>query len=228
MFDYNRGYAQDIESSGVMDIFRLPKFAYYFYSSQKELDSTNPVLFIANYWNDPEYNDVKIYSNCNEVELWLNDNLIERRQPDTDRNSTNLAHPPFTFKNVPYQKGKLLAKGYANGKQIAETSRSTSSTPANIEISIDVSNKPMQTNCNDVVFLYAKITDKDGNYVPSATNKVTFKIEGDAELIGDNPAISEAGVASILLKVGSTVSNIKITASSENLETQSTLVNVEN
>ena len=223
MFDYNRGYAPDIESSGVLDIFRLPKFAYYFYSSQKAFNKENPVLFIANYWNDPAFNDVKIYSNCDEVELWLNDILIERRQPDTDENATNLLHPPFTFKNIIYQKGKLTAKGYVNSELVFETSRSTPESPAKIELSIDESEKPIQTNSNDVVFVYAKITDANGNYVPTASNKILFKIEGDAELIGDNPVISEAGIASILLKVGKTKGDILISAYSEDLKLESLL-----
>lgn len=226
MYDYNRGYASDLESSGVMDIFRLPKFAYYFYSSQQELNKENPVLFIANYWNDSSFNDVKIYSNCDEVELWLNDKLIERRKPDTNRNSTNLKHPPFTFDEVVYQKGKLTAKGFVNGKQIAETSVSTPEAPAKIELLVDESSMPLQANCNDVVFVYAKVLDTNGNYVPSVTNKIKFSIEGDAELIGGNPSISEAGIATILLKVGKTKGDIKITAFSEALDTNSIIVSV--
>lgn len=229
MFDYNRGYAPDIESSGIMDIFRLPKFAYYFYNSQQALDIENPVLFIANYWNDLNYNDVKIYSNCDEVELWLNNELIGKQKPDTDRNSTNLRHPPFTFKNVPYQSGKLMAKGYVNGKQITETTRETSGKPSTLELSIDESNKPLQANSNDVVFLYAKVVDANGNYVPSADNKITFEIvAGDAKLIGDNPVISEAGIASILLKVDNISELIKIKVSSEKLKTNSITIKMKN
>ena len=218
MFDYNRGYAPDIESSGIMDIFRLPKFAYYFYRSQKELSTSDTVLFIANYWNDPNFTDIKVYGNCDEVELWLNNKLIEKRQPDTDRNSTNLQHPPFTFKNVPYQSGELKAKAFCKGKFVAETVRNTPGSPVKIQLSIDESNKLLQANCNDVVFVYATIADEQGNYVPSANHEVTFKTEGDAELIGDNPVKCEAGIATILLKAGKKVDKLKISVSSDGLK----------
>ena len=215
MYDYKRGYAPDIESSGIMDIFRLPKFAYYFYQSQAK--KAEPMIFISNYWNDASFKDVKIYSNCDEVELSLNGKVVARQKPDHDRNSTNLAHPPFSFKIAKYVPGKLEAKGFIAGKEVAKTERKTPGAPAKIMLSIDSSGKELQAGKNDVVFCYASVTDADGTVIPDDKRAVKFTIEGNAELVGDNPRNAEAGISTILLQAGKKQGVLRIKATAEGL-----------
>ena len=98
MYDYNRGYAPDVESSGCMDLFRLPKFSYHFFRSQRP-PAAGPVVFIASHWMPGSAEEVRVFSNCEEVALSLDGRLLERRRPDRDRISTRLPHPPLAFQD---------------------------------------------------------------------------------------------------------------------------------
>ena len=215
IFDYKRGYAPDIESSGVMDIFRLPKFACYFFQSQAE--KAEPMIFIANYWNDPKFTNVKVYSNCDEVELSLNGKIIARQKPDKDRNSDNLRHPPFSFKITGFVSGKLEAKGLIGGKEMVKTERNSPKTAVKIILSVDLSGKELQAGKNDVVFVYGSVVDSEGTVIPDDKRAIKFSVEGDAEFIGDNPRNAEAGISTILLEAGLTSGNILIKATAEGL-----------
>ena len=217
MFDYNRGYAPDIESSGVMDIFRLPKFSAWFYRSQKDLSSGDTVLFIANYWDDPGFTDVKIFSNCDKVELWLNDSLIASKNPDRDIYSTELEHPPFTFDNLEFVPGKLEARGIVNGKTVINTTRNTPGRAELIALDVDYSGKNVDGTRQDVVFVYASLEDNKGMVLNKADNLILFSLEGDGELIGDNPARAEAGIATILYRTNGNSRSASIIAESEEL-----------
>lgn len=222
MFDYNRGYAPDLEASGIRDIFRIPKFANYFYQSQggPNLDEAatfgKPMIFIANYWSDPAYKTIKVYSNTDEVELFLNANSLGLQRPDSNRVSTHLEHPPFTFEPEDFEPGTLRAVGYIDGKEVVEATRTTPGQPSGIELEIDSSGKPLAAGEKDVVFVYANIVDENGITVPDATHPIQFSVEGDAELIGQNPIHAEAGTATILLRAGRSPGEIVIHANVEN------------
>ncbi len=223
MFDYKRGYAPDIESSGIMDIFRLPKFVYYFYQSQRDASEGKPMLFIASYWNDAATKSVKIYSNGEQVELFLIGNCFGKQSPDTGNMNNNLKHPPFTF-NVAYQPGALTAKGYIKGKLVNTTKCKTPETPYAIKLTTDYSGKKLVAGKNDMVFVYATVVDKNGTVVPEAKDIIKLNTAGNAEVIGNNEVAAEAGIAAFLIKAGTKPGKIQLSASAKGLKLAGELV----
>lgn len=226
MFDYNRGYSDDLESSGISDIFRIPKFAYSFYQSQRDanviLDSkltSGPMVTIANNWTENSPLDVTVYSNCDAVALYLNDVLVAKQKPSINSNSDQLKHPPFIFKLDKFISGTLRAEGFIGGKKVVSNVVKTPESPSKIELVYDISSMPINPDFPDMIFVYAKITDANGTVIPTATNEVTFSLtEGNAELIGENPVKAEAGIATIILKTRNLKNPVKVMAKSENLQ----------
>ncbi len=206
MFDYSRGYAEDIEASGVMDIFRLPKFAYWFFRSQRDAGElvagtpAGPMVFLATFWTTASPLDVRVFSNCEEVSLSLNDKLLERRRPDADRTTTKLPHAPFTFRLDRFQAGTLRATGYIGGREVARDERRTPGQADRLRLRFDLSGRPFAACGKDAVFCYADLLDGTGTVVPDAAHPVFFGTVGDVRLVGRNPILSEAGVAAILLE----------------------------
>jgi len=206
MYDYNRGYAPDLESSGCADIFRLPKFSYHFFRSQRSASQLVPgaasgaMVFIASYWTAASAPEVRVFSNCDEVALYRDGELIDRREPDRDRISTRLAHPPFTFHTGGFQPGTLEAVGYLAGRPAA---RHVVRTPGPVEaltLAVDLAGRPPDLDSRDPVFCHASLRDANGTLVPDAWENVAFGAVGGATLVGDNPFSSDAGIASILLQ----------------------------
>jgi beta-galactosidase len=209
MYDYNRGYAPDIESSGCMDIFRLPKFSHAFFRSQRPPDEdlheaeSGPMLFIASYWKPDSNLNVRVFSNCEEVALYLDGELVARRRPDTGRMSTNLAHPPFTFGLGGFRPGRLEAIGYIDGQEAARHAVRTPGIVERLDLRLDESGRAFAVDGKDVAFLHAELKDAVGTTIPDAWENVFFGATGDITLVGTNPFSSDAGIASILVQAES-------------------------
>ena len=217
MFDYNRGYHDNIEKSGVMDLFRLPKFAYYFYQSQRDIDELK-VVEIASYWNDKSSTDIKVYSNADEVALYLNDELIVKQKPDSDNNSTNLNHPPFTFKLKAFIPGTLKAIGLVDGKEIAEDVVITPQKATKLKVWLDESGKAPTAGQSDTMFLYVAAIDDNDTVNPEFSETITLSINGNAKVMNLDAVKAEAGIAAALLQLGNTKEVISVSASSRSLK----------
>jgi beta-galactosidase len=207
MFDYNRGYAPDIESSGCMDLFRIPKLSHAFFRSQRDASERpsgggGPMVFVATWWTPDSPTAVRVFGNCDEVELFLNGRSIARQRPDRDRTSTHLAHPPFTFDVGRFEPGSLEAVGYLAGRPAARHVARTPGRPARLEVQLDEAGRRFGADGKDVAFVRAALVDARGTVVPDAWENVHFGATGDLELVGTNPFSSEAGIASILVQTG--------------------------
>ncbi|MBN2175196.1 MAG: DUF4982 domain-containing protein [Bacteroidales bacterium] len=231
MFDYNRGYSEDLEASGIMSINRLPKFSHYFFQSQRDPDeisprhTSGPMVYIASYWNEESELNVRVFSNCERVELFLNDSLIAHQKPDTNRISNNLSHPPFTFVLNRFKPGRLEAKGYLAGGEVTSHTITTPRKPAAIRLWLDESGRPPQYGVNDVVFVYAALIDSNGTIVPVNGATIEFTIEGEAEILNPEPVGTEAGIGTILVRTGEKPGEIKVTALKDKLKPDQLIFN---
>ena len=111
---------------GVLDICGFPKDLSFYYQSWW---TDKPVLHLLPHWSWPDREnqtiDVWCFSNCHEVELFLNGESLGRQT--MKRNS----HLEWM---VCYKPGTLSAKGYNDGKPIAETKVESTGEPAGLKL----------------------------------------------------------------------------------------------
>jgi beta-galactosidase len=205
MFDYARGYDTALESSGIMSIDRVPKFAAQFFRSQREPQDVSPtwgggpMVFIASFWTPASSPKVRVFSNADEVELFLNGKRIARKLNGPSRAYPHLAHPPLDFELSRFEPGELKAVAYSSGKEVATHVVRTPAEPVKLALALDdLGVEPVK---GDMVFLRAVLTDAAGTIVPDNGTTVTFRADGRYEIVGAASTVTEAGIASVLVRV---------------------------
>jgi beta-galactosidase len=205
-FDYDThqefGSGDRICYHGVSDIFRLPKPAGYFYQSQCDA-SEQVVLEPAFLWSAAgDYSQAMetaiICSNCDHLKLYVGDKLVTEVDPDR-ATFGNLPHPPFTvnLRQAP-KKEVLRIEGYVAGKRVAERRFSHLGIDQAFEASADDPN--LRADGADSTRVVFRVTDEFGNQMRYSTAAITFKIDGPAEIVGDNPFSLVGGCGAIWIR----------------------------
>jgi beta-galactosidase len=158
---------------GIIDLAGFPKDAYYFYQSEW---TDRPVLHLFPHWNwrAGQTVDVWAYTNCSEVELFLNGKSLGTRQKAGDT-----LH--LTWR-VPYVPGTLKAVGRAGGKEVLVQEVKTAGPPATLLLEAD--RKVIAADGQDLAFVTVKILDAEGTLVPRGDNLIHFVVSGPGTLVG--------------------------------------------
>ena len=117
---------------------------------------------------DAHEENVEVYSNCDEVELFLNgvSQGVQSRPADDS---------PRIWK-VQYAPGTLLAVGRNKTRQVTTYELHTAGTPAKILLTPD--RNSVSPTWDDVVYVTATVVDANGVLTPTASDLITFKVLG--------------------------------------------------
>jgi beta-galactosidase len=176
-FDYRGeptpfGWPAIASQFGILDLCGFPKDGMYYLKSWW---TDEPVLHVFPHWNWSEGQEISVwaYSNCEEVELFLNGQSLGRQT------MTNCSHLEWPVKYTP---GTLVARGFKDGKEILTAKVETTGQPAAVQLTPH--RATLQADGDDVSVITVQVTDAQGRVVPTADNNITFEISGPGKIIG--------------------------------------------
>lgn len=162
---------------GILDLAGFPKDRYYIYQAQWRPDF--PMAHLLPHWNWPDrvgqVTPVHVFTSGDEAELFLNGESLGRKKKAKFEYR-------FVWEDVIYQPGSLVVKTWKNGKEWAQGERSTTGEAAKLRV---VADRPeIKADGKDLSFVTVTIADDKGVLVPSAMNRLNFKVTGDLEIVG--------------------------------------------
>jgi len=177
----------------------------------------------------PHTETVEVYSNCDSVELFLNDkSLGAQEKPDNDSpRMWKVEFEPGTIKAVASNGGKIAAT------QIYKTAAKAS------KIRLNALRNTLTPSWDDVIRVEAAVVDEQGVLVPTATNQIAFSVTGpgviaavdNASVLSHEPFGADThsayqGRCYVWIKASDAKGQITLTARSEQLESEALTLTV--
>lgn len=168
----------------------------------------------------PHEENAEVYSNCDEVELFLNGRSLGSKPKNRDDSPRNW--------NVQFEAGTIKAVGKNGGRIVAEFELRTAGKPARIILSSDKTK--IANDWNDVAYVSATVVDANGVLVPSAGDRISFEAAGSGIIAAVDSADNAdhdpfqakhrrafQGVCFALIKANKSAGPITVTASAPGL-----------
>lgn len=208
--DYNThkdfGSGDRICHHGMLDMFRVPKFAAYAWAIQGRPQRGNvlePVTFFARgERNIGGILPLIVLTNCDEVELRYGPHVIKRAVPDRQA-YPHLPHAPVVFDERVFSPEELGAwgmrwhdgevRGFVGGKLVI--SRQFSSEPMPVRLDVVADETLLSDEAKDSTRIVARALDQAGNILPFFAESIEIAVTGKARLLGPTTVPLCGGVA---------------------------------
>jgi len=242
-FDYNThkdfGSGDRICYHGVMDMFRIHKFASYVYKSQVSPE-VEPVLEPVTFWARGERSiggiiPLVIFTNCDYIDFQYGDKEpIKNIYPQREIYK-GIPYPPVIIDYsviTPEDVGSwgmiwedAVIRGYYKGKQVIEKKYSCNPVPSELYVSAD--DLILQASQKDATRIVVKVLDQCGNILPFLDEIIKIKIEGPARLLGPAEIALKGGVVAFWVETINEPGCIYVEVTSQSVGKKSLKIHVE-
>lgn len=150
---------------------------------------------VASHWNwesESAVLNVRCYTNCESVELFLNDASLGEQRPSGDEGDYSLRQtsgpdmPRLIIDKplwkVAFQAGAIKAVGKNGGKVVASHQLATAGKPAKIRLTPDRST--IAADGSDVCHVVVEVLDDKGTLVPNSEDEIHYELAGKGKIIG--------------------------------------------
>jgi len=203
---------QGVDFAGVVDQWRLAKPVAFFMRSLLTPAEGGPFVHIGQPWIPGSERRLQVFSNCRVVNLRLNGEVVDTMKADVGEGNASLPFAPFTFSLPEFVPGTLEAIGYIDDEEVAMHGQASPGDAHALTLEVDDQGLPLVAGGSDAVCVRARLCDERGQLVPDSMQEVKFSVTGAGQLLGENPAPIEAGVATVLVRSRPHAGEIVITA----------------
>ncbi len=162
---------------GIIDLVGFPKDSFYLYQSSW---SDKPMVHIVpQNWNWSQYPGRKVpvwvYSNCEEVELFLNGKSLGIKRIEREK----ILHFEWS---VLWSPGILKAVGRNAAKEVCSNMMQTAGAPVKVVMVAD--RTEITADGWDLSYVEARLVDANGTLCPNSDMLLKFNIEGAGTILG--------------------------------------------
>lgn len=183
-------------------------------------------------WTWPGYEgkpaNVDIYSEAEEVELFLNGTSLGRK-PAGEANGFTASY------EMTYEPGELLAVGYTGGVQTGRFALKTAD--ADVELQVTCEGEKLRADGEDLAFVTVRLVDRNGVENLNVVKEITVSVEGAGTLQGFGSADPRAvgsyddmtwktydGYVMAVVRAGMEAGEIRVKFEAEGCKTQEVVI----